>query len=323
MEPPRQGFFDDFYNYAEKHAGKPEATEAWAMVLTMSRCSSVGNGGYLEHPGVTRAIDCLVQHHAADPEIEKAITIIRRQAVCIRFDSLERFYLAVEAKNKDKEIIATCRLARAEMHQRPYLFRGMGWYAEHRDDTTDQEAAEKLMNDLVRDYPGTAAGKNAEAWLFKKTTLGIGRPFPDFEGQSLEGKTLRLSQFRGKVVMVVFWASWCGSCMASVPEEHDLAVKFADQPFVILGVNSDRTKEDFKRCLEKRKEMTWQNIFDGDPNTGPIAKALRIHAFPTVYLLDHAGVIRHEGLYGERLQMAIESLIKDVQPAKPASRPAP
>ena len=179
------------------------------------------------------------------------------------------------------------------------------------------------MNDLIRDYPETAAGKTAEAWLFKKTTLQIGKPLPDFEGQSLDGKTLRLSQFRGKVVMVVFWASWCGPCMARVPEEHDLAVKFADQPFVILGINSDRTKEDFKRCLEKRKEIVWQNIFDGDPKTGPIAKALRIQAIPTVYVLDHTGVIRHEGRHGERLLAAIESLIRDVRPAKPASRPAP
>lgn len=125
MEPPRQGFFDDFYDYAEKHAGKPEAMEAWAMALSMSRCSDVGNNGYLDSPKVTRALDCLIQNHASDPGIDKAIAIIRRHVVCIRFESLERFYLAVEAKNKDKETVATCRLARAEMHQRPYLFRGI------------------------------------------------------------------------------------------------------------------------------------------------------------------------------------------------------
>ena len=116
--------------------------------------------------------------------------------------------------------------------------------------------------------------------------------------------------------MVVFWASWCGPCMARIPEEREIATRFAGKPFQMLGVNSDRTRDAFRKVMAK-EALPWPNIFDGDPKTGPIVSALRIQAFPTVFLLDHEGVIRHEGLYGDRLKTAIEDLIqKAVKAAK-------
>lgn len=320
LEPPRPSFMKDFYDYADSHAGHPEAMEAWAMVLTMPRCV-ISNGRYEEVPGVADAFRHLEEDHADDPNIGTAIDIITsRGSHCLPWDSLESLYKTIEARNRNPEIIAKCRMVRLRMHRQAQIYRGIMNRPTPDQEKADQEAARDLLHDLVRDYPDTEAGKIAEMMIFEETHLQVGQKLPEFEGHDLIGKAIHLSDFRGKVVMVVFWASWCGPCMARVPEEAEITAKFAGKPFAILGVNSDRTLDDFKKCLARKKEITWPNIFDGDPKTGKIAAALRIQAYPTVFLVDHEGMILAEGLYGERLEKAIAMAIEKV-PVSPTSRP--
>jgi len=313
-EHPRFDFLADFYKYAQAHEGRAEAMEAWAMVLTMARCLG-SSDGYLEMSEVTEAFRHLAQDYAADPGIKKAMQIIRRDAPCVRLESLESLYKAIESGNSDSEIIAEARLARGRMYQYSRRYRGMGRQARAFL-AADEKTAYEIFASVAIQFPDTEAGQEAEALVYRKTHMQIGQKLPEFEGKDFAGNLIRLSQYRGKVVMVVFWASWCGPCMARIPEEREIATRFAGKPFQILGVNSDRTRDAFRKVMAK-EALPWRNIFDGDPKTGPIVSALRIQAFPTVFLLDHEGVIRHEGLYGDRLKTAIEDLIqKAVKAAK-------
>ena len=137
----------------------------------------------------------------------------------------------------------------------------------------------------------TTLGQEAEARLDDMVNLAVGKPAPDIEGVDVDGKPLRLSDYRGKVVMLVFWGSWCGPCMAQVPHERDLVERLKGQPFALLGVDCEDNK-DTARGVMARERMTWPNWFDGAAGTGPIARRYHIRGYPRVFVLDARGVIR-------------------------------
>ena len=96
-----------------------------------------------------------------------------------------------------------------------------------------------------------------------------------------------------------------------LPHERSLAARHKDRPFAIVGVNSD-PKPRFKSST-KRELMTWQSFWDGPTTTGPISTRWAVTAWPTVYLLDHKGVIRHKVFHAEKLDDVIEALIKEAE----------
>src|SRR5688572_28929850 len=68
----------------------------------------------------------------------------------------------------------------------------------------------------------------------------VGKPAPDFTGVDLEGKPVSLADYRGRVVMLDFWATWCGPCVQAIPHIQKVANKFADKPVTVLGINRDQ-----------------------------------------------------------------------------------
>ena len=95
------------------------------------------------------------------------------------------------------------------------------------------------------------------------------------------------------------------------PHERSLVKKHADKPFAILGVNSDHDRKELKKVMEK-EEITWRSWFDGGSTGGPIAGKWNVHGWPTVYVLDARGVIRHKHVRGEELDRAVDALLKEV-----------
>jgi len=103
------------------------------------------------------------------------------------------------------------------------------------------------------------------------------------------------------------------------PHERSLVKEMENKPFVLLGVNSDQNKEDLKKTIEKEK-MTWRSWFDGPGTQGPIATKFNVQGWPTLYVIDHKGVIRHKwaGSPGEKvLDGAIEKLVKEAEKQAP------
>jgi hypothetical protein len=93
-----------------------------------------------------------------------------------------------------------------------------------------------------------------------------------------------------------------------IPHERSLVEKFADKPFAIVGVNSDGDRDELRK-IQEREGITWRSFWDGGGTSGPIATAWNVHAWPTIYVLDHRGVIRHRNLRGEALERAVEQLL--------------
>ena len=103
--------------------------------------------------------------------------------------------------------------------------------------------------------------------------------------------------------------------MAMYPHERSLVNRLADKPFALLGINSDRNRDDLKKVMEKEK-ITWRSFFDGGSTGGPIATRWNIQGWPTLYLLDAKGVIRYQDLRGRDLDAAVDHLLKEVDRAK-------
>jgi hypothetical protein len=109
------------------------------------------------------------------------------------------------------------------------------------------------------------------------------------------------------------------------PDERSLVAKLKNRPFALLGINSDSNKIELSKVL-KQEGITWRSWWNGGSPKGGIAAAWNVHAWPTIYVLDHKGVIRYQNLRGSDLQKAVRKLLDEMNTEvakRPASKPTP
>jgi peroxiredoxin len=118
----------------------------------------------------------------------------------------------------------------------------------------------------------------------------VGEPAPEFTAKDIDGAELSLSELKGRVVVLDFWATWCGPCVQAIPHVQTLAERFADEPVTVLGINRDTpgSEQRVARFLEK-KEVTFRQVLDGE---GKIAEAYRVTGIPCTVLIDREGIIQ-------------------------------
>ncbi len=177
-----------------------------------------------------------------------------------------------------------------------------------------------LMEKAVKTAPDAKIGMEtiAKASIQGLANLkfGVGFPAPDVEGIDLDGKKVKLSSYHGKVVLVDFWATWCGPCVAMIPHERELVSKMKDKPFAMIGVDVDTEKSTVNEFLGKEK-MPWNHWWDGAK--GPLAKTFKINAYPTLYLIDAKGIIRKKWIGSpgnEVIDKAVEELVAETEKGK-------
>jgi thiol-disulfide isomerase/thioredoxin len=137
-------------------------------------------------------------------------------------------------------------------------------------------------------------GDRAAGELFQMRHLSIGQTPPDIEGEDIDGKPMRLSEFRGKVVVISFWATWCGPCMQLVPQDRALVEKMKGRPFVLVGVNGDDDRERVK-AVSAKEGINWRSFWSGSARQG-IPLQWGVSGWPTIFVIDGNGVIRDNGL---------------------------
>jgi thiol-disulfide isomerase/thioredoxin len=112
-------------------------------------------------------------------------------------------------------------------------------------------------------------------------------------GLTVEGKQFSTEQWKGKVILVDFWATWCGPCMQELPRVKKVYKDFHEKGLEILGVSCDRRAEDITGFREKNPDANWTQLFDKDnPGWHPLAKQFGIKGIPTMFLIDKKGVVR-------------------------------
>jgi hypothetical protein len=100
------------------------------------------------------------------------------------------------------------------------------------------------------------------------------------------------------------------------PHERSLVKRLEGKPFALLGINSDQDRNGLKKVLQDEK-ITWRSWWDGGSTNGPIATKWNVSGWPTIYVLDHQGVIRYKGVRGEAMDKAVDVLLSKIdKPAK-------
>lgn len=163
---------------------------------------------------------------------------------------------------------------------------------------------------LSAPYNSTPFAALARGELFELQHLAIGQVIPRIEGEALDGTRLRLDDYRGQVVVLVFWATWCGPCLEMIPHERDLMKRYRDRAFTLVGVNGDNDRASALE-LQSKQAMNWPSFWNGG-STGGLVERLGVRSWPTVYLLDGAGTIRFKNLRGADLDSAIERLLAEL-----------
>jgi len=146
----------------------------------------------------------------------------------------------------------------------------------------------------------------------------VGATMPELKSKDLAGKEVKLSDLKGKVVVLDIWATWCGPCRAMIPHSRELVKKLKDKPFVLVSISADAKKETLTDFMEK-EAMPWTHWWNGA--AGGILSDLDVKFFPTIYVLDAKGVIRFKGVRENAMDAAVETLLKEIEDkTKPGTR---
>ncbi len=141
-------------------------------------------------------------------------------------------------------------------------------------------------------------------------TLAVGNEPIPFSVEGLDGKKLSLADFKGKVVLLDFWATWCMPCKVEMPNVIRIHKKFNEKGFEIIGISLDNNKTAVESFI-KDNEMVWPQFFDGKGWQNTVAQQYRVRSIPATYLIDKNGKIRYRSLRGKELEAAVEKLLNE------------
>jgi peroxiredoxin len=137
-------------------------------------------------------------------------------------------------------------------------------------------------------------------------------PAPEIQGVDADGAAFKLSDYRGKVVLLDFWFAACPYCKQMHGEEQALLTKYKDQPFVILGVNTDQDLGTLRDARDQQ-HVTWRSWWDADQTA---ARAYGVQGYPSLFLIDAGGTIRkrYDGLTKvDVVEKEVDKLLAEVR----------
>ena len=212
-------------------------------------------------------------------------------------DDLEQFdVLLAEHKGEKTDAVAEILLMKARLYSEVFQ---------------NAAKADELMKQLKSEFQGTRIvaeleqQETMEAAAKKiQDSLVVGAKFPDFSETDVDDKPLALTDHKGKVVLIDFWATWCPPCRAEIPNVVATYKKYHAEGFDIIGVSLDQDREKLLGYTSQN-EMTWPQFFDGQGWGNKLAVKYGIESIPATYLLDGNGVIIAKDVRGEALEPAV------------------
>ena len=135
----------------------------------------------------------------------------------------------------------------------------------------------------------------------------VNKPAPDFQVMDIRGEELSLAQYRGQVVLLDFWATWCGPCTAEMPNVKQTYAKHKNRKFQIIGISLDRSMAPLDAYIQGER-IEWRQYLD---SSGRISSLYNVRAIPSTFLIDGAGIVRRVNLRGYALENAVAELVQE------------
>lgn len=253
----------------------PEDTMAFAAAMT---AFNISRPPATKNNTRGKAIAYLQDNFAAKPQIKQLVRIFEAN----KAPAGEALLREVLAKNPNHRIQAHACKALVSVSTKP----------------GEKDGLNKMLK-----------GKYADVF----PDLSVGKPVPEIVAKDVSGKDVKLSDLRGKVVVLDFWATWCPHCRSMIPHQRQMVERLKNKPFALVGINMDDTKEALVKFLAK-EELPWAQWWVGGHSD--LAQDWNIEYFPTVYVIDAKGVIRNEGVTGNDLESAVDELLKKMEKKK-------
>ncbi|QOV88645.1 TlpA family protein disulfide reductase [Humisphaera borealis] len=194
-----------------------------------------------------------------------------------------------EALSQEKLALELSELAKVR-RDNPTIAQVAAVMTETAANATLAEQAEKIVSE---DLKGPVAQQIAQTLAGKRKLKGLVNKPLVLQGAALDGSKFSTAGWKGKVVLVDFWATWCPPCRAELPEVKKVYAEFHAKGLEIVGVSCDRDVDDLKGFLSQNADMPWPQLFEpGKPGWHPLAEEFGIDGIPTMFLIDKKGVVR-------------------------------
>ncbi len=181
---------------------------------------------------------------------------------------------------------------------------------EYNNPSTTIEELEELVGYLDKSVKQTKFGKLAQKRLDGLKGFTVGYPATNFSQTTPDGKTINLSDYKGKkYVLVDFWASWCGPCRGENPNVVAAYNKYKEKGFTVLGVSFDQNKDQWLAAVQK-DNLTWDHVSDLKGWGNEVGKLFGITSIPQNFLVDKEGKIVGKNLRGPALEEKLNEIFK-------------
>lgn len=173
--------------------------------------------------------------------------------------------------------------------------------------TWGKELTNELFLSMSKERQESDYGKSIARFIELSKNPQIGERYVDFEQENVQGKKIRLSDIKGKYILVEFWASWCGPCRWANPDLVKVYEQYKNKGFEIIGVSIDQDRDNWIKAIEK-DSLTWENVTDLLGSENEAGLIYGVHGIPDNVLIDENGIIIGRKLKADSLKNKLEEL---------------